>query len=89
MPCPMQALKLLQAGSTERADALLCCLGCTHRLADAVLLCSSAASSVVERSLRPSLPAVLTSALPGGHGKVISKLCKKQHLHAAVPYMLL
>lgn len=61
----MQALRLLQAGSTQPADRLLCCLGCTHRLADTILLYSTLPKPQSGSTLPDAIPAVLITALPG------------------------
>ena len=65
--CCMQALQLLQVGSVHLADALLQCLGCTYRLADAILLHRTASRLQHPRSMQPLSQGagVLPDALPG------------------------
>lgn len=60
----LQALNLLQAGSIRPAERLLCLLGCTHRLSDAILLHRSSTLLHPGVQAQPcNGPAVLLAAL--------------------------
>ena len=74
-PCCTQALQLIQVGSMRSADALLHCLGCTRRLADAILLYEAAKPVQAESSgLLSHSAQVLPDALPG-EPNLTSKPC--------------
>lgn len=63
----MQALALCQQGKDEQAERLLARLGCSHRLAPAVMTIDASVipASEVMTSLDTSLPSLTPNAVPG------------------------